>query len=418
MTTCLLGGWKLTVVWRSSLIGLVIFWAGEIAAQEYHIKGEVEYRLYSQNYTREFEFIVKGKAWQVVSSRKLPDRIFPGARTLLDGRVIEPPSVPGRKPGDKIAEDRSDVTMMGGVSLEEHFDFQTTAEYFLGAPGRETPGQPAQPPIPAGRQLNQMLRIYPGPVPWESREKTLPFLWLAFGSGPYFANLKTNMVVPFYHQWAQRWGFRGYQQEARWRLAETVPRLPLVVSYINPGQKLERPYTNGVYAKTLVFVPYSPPYDKGFTNGHYVVLASTNIGGLTLPTEFKFEEYDLAGSGAGRPIRTVHGKVHSLASYCPKKDLKFKFPGNVTVIDERVRTNPDMSRLPSYKSTRWLTTNEVFALLEEKKNPSVQTLAMAAKPKPHPWWQGPVAVGALLVPGGVVWWRLRRAKAAKPGGAA
>ena len=41
-------------------------------AQDFHVKGEVEYKYYSTVYTREFEFSVKGTAWQWVIERKLP----------------------------------------------------------------------------------------------------------------------------------------------------------------------------------------------------------------------------------------------------------------------------------------------------------------------------------------------------------
>ena len=407
-----------------------VFWVGVVACevatvqgQDFHLKGAIEEREESEFHSVEFEFFVKGAAWQVLVAKKLPDVLFPGARTMPGGKVIDPPNVPGRKPGDKIAEDRTEVFTMGGETLEEHYIFETQAAFYTESQPLPRPGYPAEPPRPAGHRSTQKLILYPGPVPWDCREKVLPFLWLAYGSRPYFESLKTNMVNPFYHQWAGRWGYAGYQQEGRWKLADTVPRLPLAMTYLNPGLQWIRPVENGVLTTNFVFVPYSAPYNKGFTNGHYQVLATTNVGGLVLPTEFQFDEFHPAGGGKIEAFRTVRGKVHSLSSYCPKKSLKFEFPGELTVTDERVRVNPDRSRSYGYRSSRWLTTNEAFARMEGMMGPGpptkqVKPASAAAKPKPRPWWQGPVAVGALLVPGGVVWWRLRRAKAAKPGGAA
>ena len=48
------------------------FIAGMAQGQDFHVKGEVEYQHYSTVYTREFEFSVKGTAWQGVIERKLP----------------------------------------------------------------------------------------------------------------------------------------------------------------------------------------------------------------------------------------------------------------------------------------------------------------------------------------------------------
>ena len=222
------------------------------------------------------------------------------------------------------------------------------------------------------------------------------------------------MLVPFYHYWAGQWGRADFRQEAKWRLADTVPHLPMEVTYLNSGAKWERTVVNRVVTSNEVLVPYSPPYDKGFKEGHYEVIAQTNIGGLTLPTEFRFSEMVPAGYGAVRATRTISGKVHTLYSYCPKKSLHCEFPGDVAVRDDRLRTNRQERTMRLYRSTRIVTTNEAMALLDPnlRRKPSLRVA------KPHPWWQGPVAVGALLVPGGVVWWRLRRTKAAKPGGVA
>lgn len=199
--------------WFLRMPYMLVFVHGFVAVmaqgQDFHVKGEVEYRYYSEVFAREFEFFVKGNAWQLVVSRNLPDIVFPGPRTLLNGRVIEPPNVPGRKPGDKIAEEVRDFFVMGGDSLEEHYYFERRSAYYTESIAPALPGAPPPPVRPAGKRSQEMVRIYPGPVPWESREKCLPYLWLAFGSRPYFENLKASKGMPFYNQWAQRWGGSG-----------------------------------------------------------------------------------------------------------------------------------------------------------------------------------------------------------------
>ena len=232
----------------------------------------------------------------------------------------------------------------------------------------------------------------------------MPYLWLAFGSRPYFESLKTNMLVPFYNDWAGRWGRKDYRQEATWRLADTVPRLPLEVTYLNPGAKWERTVVNNVVTTNEVLVPYAPPYDKGFKNGQYRVTAQTNIGDLTLPLEFRFDELVPAGGGAVRAVRTVSGKVHTLYSYCPKKDLRLTFAPNSAVTDERIRTNPDRRFSDGYRASRWLTTNEAVALKAVQSAPRQPI----GPPKPRPWWERVLAVVALGVPLAVVWWRFYR----------
>ena len=232
----------------------------------------------------------------------------------------------------------------------------------------------------------------------------MPYLWLAFGSRPYFESLKTNMLVPFYNDWAGRWGRKDYRQEATWRLADTVPRLPLEVIYRDPGARWQRTVENNVVTTNEVLVPWEPPYDKGFRNGHYRVTAQTNIGDLTLPLAFQFEEFVPAGKGDVRAVRTVSGKVHTLYSYCPKKTLRFDFPADVMVRDERVRTDPNQRTFPTYKASRVMTTNEAAALVA----PKPRVPATRGPPKPRPWWERVLAVVALGVPLGVVWWRFYR----------
>ena len=403
------------------VIGVIAWDVATIHGQDFHIKGQIEEREELENHSVEFEFFVKGVAWQVIVAKKLPDVLFPGARTMPDGKVIDPPNVPGRKPGDKIVEDRTEVFTMGGDTLEEHYIFETQAGYYTESQPLPRPGYPAEPPRPAGHRFAQKLILYPGPVPWDCREKVLPFLWLAYGSRPYFESLKTNMVNPFYHQWAGRWGFAGYQQEGRWKLANTVPRLPLVMTYMNPGLKWIRPVENGVLTTNFIFVPYSAPYNEGFTNGHYQVLATTNVGGLILPTEFQFDEYQPAGGGKIEAFRTVRGKVLSVASYCPRKSLKFEFPGELVVTDERVRIYSDRSRSSGYLSSRWLTTNEARARIEGfvqsmQKTNKVSTVSPAVKPKATHWWQALAVIAALALPGLLVWWRVRARRPGNAGG--
>ena len=320
----------------SILLGVL---SAPAAEPEFFIKGNVEYQLYSETYSREFEFYVKGDAWRVIIDRKIPDSILPGPKTLPNGKIMEIPLPPGRKPGDKISESKSQLTIMGGESVAEHYQLETHRSYYLGDPVVATPSPTARPPKPPGWDIVERVTLFSGPVPTESQEKVMPYLWLAFGSRPYFESLKTNMLVPFYNDWAGRWGRKDYRQEATWRLADTVPRLPLEVTYLNPGAKWERTVVNNVVTTNEVLVPYAPPYDKGFKNGQYRVTAQTNIGDLTLPLEFRFDELVPAGGGAVRAVRTVSGKVHTLYSYCPKKDLRLTFAPNSAVTDERIRTN-------------------------------------------------------------------------------
>ena len=396
------------VTWACALGAM--FWTTSVSSgQDFYVKGEVEYSHYSERYTREFEFFVKGKAWQAVMERKLPDVVVPEQKTLPNGKAAVPSPLADRTPGEVLAEDMWEYSIMGSDSLADHYHFYRRSGYWRPSPASSDRGRPAVPPSPGGQSVTQMITLYAGPVPWESNEKVLPYLWLAFGSGPYFASLKTNMVKPFYHASSSRWSFHlGYQQEAKWRLAETLPHLPLEVTYLNPGKKLEREVVDRVTTTNLVFVPYSPPYDKGFMNAQYQVTAQTNIGGLTLPTEFQFAEYSPTGKGAVKAVRTVRGRVHQLYSYCPKKKLELEFPPGITVRDERIRTDFDMRRSPAYFSSRLLTTNEAIALVQGNKNPPPAVAAGKLPPPPRPWWQRVLAVVALGVPLGVVWWRFYR----------
>lgn len=392
------------MIWITAVICLFFVGATPAVGAEFSVKGEIGYHHYSDRYTREFEFYVKGDAWQAVIERKLPDYVVPGLKTLPNGKVISPPVPRGRKPGDKIYENQSQLTVMGGESVAEHYHFEKHQKYFLGSPVVSRPDLPPYPPKLPGWETVQLMSLFPGPVPTESQEKVMPYLWLAFGSRPYFESLKTNMLVPFYNDWAGRWGRKDFRQEATWRLADTVPRLPLEVIYRDPGARWQRTVENNVVTTNEVLVPWEPPYDQGFMNGRYRVTAQTNIGDLTLPLAFQFEEFVPAGKGDVRAVRTVSGKVHTLYSYCPKKTLRFDFPADVLVRDERVRTDPNQRTFPIYKASRVMTTNEAAALVA----PKPRVPATRGPPPPRPWWQRVLAVVALGVPLGVVWWRFYR----------
>lgn len=85
---------------------------------------------------------MKGDAWQAVIERKLPDYVVPGLKTLPNGKVISPPVPRGRKPGDKIYENQSQLTVMGGESVAEHYHFEKHQKYFLGSPVVSRPDLP------------------------------------------------------------------------------------------------------------------------------------------------------------------------------------------------------------------------------------------------------------------------------------
>ena len=67
-----------------------------------------------------------------------------------------------------------------------------------------------------------------------------------------------------------------------------------------------------------------------------------------------------------------------------------------------------ISALEQQLAVRLLTTNEAIALVQGNKNPPPAVAAGKLPPKPRPWWERVLAVVALGVPLGVVWWRFYR----------
>ena len=100
--------------------------------QDFHVKGEVEYKYYSTVYTREFEFSVKGTVWQGVIERKLPDSVASGPVTLPNGKVMPGPPLNGRVPGEKIFENGSELTIMGAKWQDAIFLKALYVRYFSG----------------------------------------------------------------------------------------------------------------------------------------------------------------------------------------------------------------------------------------------------------------------------------------------
>jgi len=102
-------------------------------------------------------------------------------------------------------------------------------------------------------------------------------IWLAYGSGTYLKSRTNNMIEPVttlsvggveYDPLAR------FLQKAEWELATVAPFLPTKVIYYADGVIRVR----GVEAGR-----FPPPFDNGFTNAIYEVIAFTNISGLAFP---------------------------------------------------------------------------------------------------------------------------------------
>jgi len=209
------------------------------------------------------------------------------------------------------------------------------------------------------------------------------FIWLAMASSRFFAGRTNEQMLPI---WSPEDPQIRRQPFSMLTFVETIresPALPAKVSFINDG--FYRSY-NPV-KKALDVEPLSPPYDKGYTNAIYQVLAVTNTSTQTLPAHFVFAVYS-SPIGAGEvPFERVliRGVTSQVSDAAPEKAEIAGFDGLASVADYRIHGAVRRSgRVSEYKyaaypvtNANWLNSTQLQATRSRVERRLEQKLAKA-----------------------------------------
>ncbi len=241
-------------------------------------------------------------------------------------------------------------------------------------------------------------------------------IWLAFCSGSYYKQLKTNLItLPICENVFSGDSINGlvaldYSQFAYWTLAAEPPRCPRTLSSLDDGRvKLVR---GEMYA--ITDERYSPPFAAGFTNILFEAKNYEEIGAFRLPRTAEMSVYWLRGHPQNL-ARIHHLKLaveHSKRLVSP---IEFppKLAGVALVGDWRLALSNRPMQVSYVATNGFLSPEEVQADLPSYRQ-ALQTwkyimaqgpLRMAETPKATWFW--PIA-GALTAALTVGIWVMRR----------
>ena len=191
------------------------------------------------------------------------------------------------------------------------------------------------------------------------------FVWFALASRGFFANLTNEYMLPLWAPEDPKTHRQPFSMMVFRELLPEPPQLPAKVSFINDGfYRSYNPVTKVVDVK-----PLNAPFDKGYTNAIYQVIALTNTAKNTLPAEFVFAVYSSPLNLGEIPFERVmvRGVVAEAGDSAPEGARISYFDGRATVVDYRINGSVRRAGLVSeYKyaaypvtNGAWLTSNQL-----------------------------------------------------------
>jgi len=155
------------------------------------------------------------------------------------------------------------------------------------------------------------------------------YLWYAFASSCYFRQQTNEFLEPIWTLDDAELKRQHFKERAEWSLHKNPPFLPHKVAYYSDG--LLRHRTGGVASTNRA----PAPYDHGFTHFTYETLASTNVGGIEVPQEFRFIRYSFPKTTKLAPIWVVTGKIDHVSPGTSVSVFRPPFSGTITIVDKR-----------------------------------------------------------------------------------
>ncbi len=207
------------------------------------------------------------------------------------------------------------------------------------------------------------------------------FVWFALASQGYFAKQTNEFILPIWSPEDPLTHRQPFQMLSFREMLPEFPHLPAKVDFVNDGfYRSYNPVT-----KALDTWELAAPYDAGYTNAIYQVLALTNTIRNSLPEEFVFAVYSSPVSLGDVPFErvVVRGTLQQVGDSAPEGAKLAKFTGVASVVDYRVggevRRNGSIAKYKysaySVTNAAWLNSNQ----LAQVKARTERTL-LASKP--------------------------------------
>ena len=210
-------------------------------------------------------------------------------------------------------------------------------------------------------------------------------LWLAFGSSCYFETNSTSQLPPIAAHSALRAYLYGFQQEAHWHLYPSTTKLPDSVVIFDDGRTRRWEDNDGFMRGPPDEIPWSPPYDEGFTNA--ILSASAFAHGrdpnFKLPHTINFNVYGPKREGKSSVDLDLYIsysiEVTNVILSVPSIHITPSLNGPINVSDERFQLDKDPIFQVTYLFTNnWLTDEAVRLLPEFSKVLPYQKIRIAA----------------------------------------
>jgi hypothetical protein len=200
--------------------------------------------------------------------------------------------------------------------------------------------------------------VFPGPVPFVDAS-WVPPIWLAYASHCYLADSSNALIKPIWEFDDPDLRFTDFRVKAQWSTVDSEIALPTSVVYFNAGKYHVKQGTKHVS------IAAAPPYDKGWTNAIYQVLARTNFSGLSVPLKAEFLRLaPKPGGHSAKELVVIQRTVIetlSVTNHGLTDGFLPNLANGIVVLDYRLYD--DIGAPIQYKSSRrWLKKDELPSL--------------------------------------------------------
>ncbi len=205
-------------------------------------------------------------------------------------------------------------------------------------------------------------------------QSLINYLWLAYGSGCFFAGKEAGMLEPIWEMDDPVLNATGFKMQAFWDLRERTPKVPARIIYLNDGfSKIRR---NG----QPVLMPIRAPYDKGYTNAVLFGEGTVTQNGMSFPATSVFRRYYVADPlAAGEPARLlvrteIKAEISAVKDKVSIESILPQFKGHFNIQDRRAKLlNPDVPVvIYSVTNGNWPSLSYVQELVDKKKRGKAQ----------------------------------------------
>lgn len=159
----------------------------------------------------------------------------------------------------------------------------------------------------------------------------LQTLWLTYCSATYLQSITDGKIEPIWRLDNPLLHKQGFTLPAKWTLNELPPHLPSELCYLSDGLYHGYNYDE----KKPKEIKLRVPYDTGYTCAVFRAASTTNLIGISIPTEFYFEtsQTPLGGRTPDMPRDEMFGVVESVKAHTDVERFLPPYQGEITIHD-------------------------------------------------------------------------------------